>query len=27
MDIHRLGLGGYAGKEKGKWLKEDMAME
>ena len=27
MDIHRLGLGGYAGKEKGKWLKEDAAME
>ena len=26
-DNHRLSPEGYAGKEKGKWLKEDMAME
>ena len=26
-DNHRLGLEGYAGKEMGKWLKEDTAME
>ena len=26
-DNHRLGPEGYAGKEKGKWLKEDAAME
>ena len=26
-DNHRLGLEGYAGKEMGKWLKEDAAME
>ena len=27
MDNHRLDPEGYARKEKGKWLKEDMAME
>ena len=26
-DNHRLGLEGYAGKEKGRWSKEDKAME